>query len=124
MATRFTIDMPDMDDVTAGGFGLWLEMVIREDSESGAPLKLSYKRSEPMSDETRARVFYTDEHGAEHEVVPDADGVRHIPKHARSAYVVEMGGGGGVGPMPPSASGGGGGGGSVGASRVSGNEGA
>jgi hypothetical protein len=33
MTTRFVIELEDMDQVTAAGFGLWLEMTIREETE-------------------------------------------------------------------------------------------
>lgn len=34
MSTQFTIAFDqDMDEITAGGFGLWLDMVIRSSAE-------------------------------------------------------------------------------------------
>lgn len=41
--TRFTIDLEDMDEATAGAFGLWLEMVIREETQHTVA-NLSYLR--------------------------------------------------------------------------------
>jgi hypothetical protein len=42
MSTIFTIELEDMDEVTAGGFGLWLDMIIREETEHTVR-KLSFK---------------------------------------------------------------------------------
>ena len=45
MTTRFTIELEDMDESTAGGLGLWLDMVIREETDHTVH-KLSYQREE------------------------------------------------------------------------------
>jgi hypothetical protein len=39
--TVFTIEFEEMDDTTAGGLGLWLEMILREETEHTVR-KLSY----------------------------------------------------------------------------------
>lgn len=43
MTTRFVIDLEDMDETTAGGLGLWLDMILREETEHTVQ-KLSYQR--------------------------------------------------------------------------------
>ena len=47
MATRYTIDLEDTDEATAGGFGLWLDVLIREETDHTVH-RLSYQRDQPL----------------------------------------------------------------------------
>lgn len=46
MATRFTIDFEDMSEDDAAGLGLWLDAILREETEHTVQ-KVSYARNLP-----------------------------------------------------------------------------
>jgi hypothetical protein len=48
VTTRFVVELEDMDDATAGAFGLWLQMMINDETDHQVQ-RLIYQRNCPWN---------------------------------------------------------------------------
>jgi hypothetical protein len=48
VVTRFVVELEDMDDATAGAFGLWLQMMINDETDHQVQ-RLIYQRNVPWN---------------------------------------------------------------------------